>query len=379
MAERGPSRSVQTARTKICGTCYWFVVALISSVPLAPSDVGALTTAEIARINSRAVVSITTEQATGSGKLGAGFVVEDFGVVVTNYHVVQGASSISVHFSSGDVFETASVLATDRARDIAILRIPAFGLSKVELGNSDSVSVGDPVVAVGSPQGLAGTVTQGIVSSLRTRTDVGYRVIQIDAAVNPGNSGGPLFDSRGRVIGVVTFKWRDSENLNFAIPINYVRGLMAAPRERGLEALASAATDTGSWTSSSSVPSRWRSLTGGKFWKVRQDGDALYVEAEFSSLQERVGARKFGRLQRAGTSWVGSLSGTHYCIIKDYIRGTQTPKDCSLTEEIAITELSSTRIAGILETYNQDDSNYDCARCRPRGVVRQMYFVWVPQ
>ena len=115
----------------------------------------------------------------------------------------------------------------DTNRDFAIIKIPGFALRAVALGNSNSVRVGESVFVVGSPRGLAGSVTTGIVSAIRP--DIGGRasnVIQIDAAVSAGNSGGPVFNGRGEVIGVVVYKRSDGENLNFAIPINYVRGAL---------------------------------------------------------------------------------------------------------------------------------------------------------
>ena len=95
----------------------------------------------------------------------------------------------------------------------------------MELGNSVALTVGEPAVIVGSPRGLEGTVTAGILSSVRDSGD-GFKVLRTDASVNPGNSGGPLVNNKGQVIGVVSFKFRSAEGLNFAIPINYVRGLL---------------------------------------------------------------------------------------------------------------------------------------------------------
>lgn len=100
-----------------------------------------------------------------------------------------------------------------------------FDLPALDLGNSNSLAVGEPVVIVGSPRGLEGTVTAGILSSVRDSGN-GFKVLQTDAAVNPGNSGGPLVNGKGLAIGVVSFKLRSSEGLNFAVPINYVKGLL---------------------------------------------------------------------------------------------------------------------------------------------------------
>jgi hypothetical protein len=131
----------------------------------------------------------------------------------------------SVELANGDSFDSVSVLATDEPRDLAVVKIAGFNLSVLDLGNSDALNVGEPVVIVGSPRGLEGTVTAGILSSVRDSGE-GFKVLQTDAAVNPGNSGGPLVNSKGQVIGVVSFKLRSAEGLNFAVPINYVRGLL---------------------------------------------------------------------------------------------------------------------------------------------------------
>jgi len=149
---------------------------------------------------------------------------------VTNLHVIREMKTANVQLANGEIFDTALVLATDERRDLAVLKIAGFDLPVLELGNSDTLTVGEPVVIVGSPRGLEGTVTAGILSSIRDSGD-GFKILQTDAAVNPGNSGGPLVNNKGQTIGVVSFKLRSSENLNFAIPINYVRGLLNNPHQ----------------------------------------------------------------------------------------------------------------------------------------------------
>jgi hypothetical protein len=186
-----------------------------------------LTTTEIARRVSPSVVVI--EGTSDSGDvLGSGFLVSKDGKIVTNLHVIRDLKSARVQLASGEVFDSLSVLAMDERRDLAIVHVAGFDLPALELGNSNSVKVGEPVVILGSPKGLEGTVTAGILSSVRDTGD-GFKVLQTDAAVNPGNSGGPLVNAKGQVIGVVSFKLRSSEGLNFAIPINYVTGLLNEP------------------------------------------------------------------------------------------------------------------------------------------------------
>ena len=166
------------------------------------------------------------EGKTDSGEIqGSGFIISKDGKIVTNLHVIKDLNAAKVQLANGEIFDSVSVLAIDERRDLAIVQIAGFNLPVVELGNSDTMTVGEPLVIVGSPRGLEGTVTAGILSSVRDSGE-GFKVLQTDAAVNPGNSGGPLLNSTGAAVGVVSFKLRSAEGLNFAIPINYARGLL---------------------------------------------------------------------------------------------------------------------------------------------------------
>jgi V8-like Glu-specific endopeptidase len=189
---------------------------------------GGLDTAQIVKRVAPTVVVIRGKTDSGSA-LGSGFVVSKDGKIVTNLHVIRDMKTAAVQLANGDEFDSVSILATDERRDLAILQVTGYNLPAAELGDSESVTVGDRVVVVGAPQGLEGTVTAGILSSVRDND--GFKVLQTDAAVNPGNSGGPLVDQKGRVIGVASFKLRSTEGLNFAVPINYARGLLTNPHE----------------------------------------------------------------------------------------------------------------------------------------------------
>lgn len=155
---------------------------------------------------------------------GSGFIVDSTGLILTNAHVVQDASAVSVTLMDRREF-SATVLGLDLATDIAVLRIPASDLPRVLLGDARTLRVGDPVLAIGSPFGLAQSATQGIVSATG-RTLPGEAIvpfIQTDAAVNPGNSGGPLFNGSGAVVGINAQIYSLSgsfQGLSFAIPIN---------------------------------------------------------------------------------------------------------------------------------------------------------------
>lgn len=180
--------------------------------------------AELVKTSMPAIVLITGDTAQGKTMLGSGFVVDSSGIIITNLHVIKGLIAARVRLSNGDSFDKLTVRAFDEAKDLAILQVPAFGLPSLPLGNSDAVEQGDSVILIGSPLGLQGTVSAGLISAIR-RTDT-HRVFQTDAAANPGNSGGPMLNERGEVVGVLTFGL-NGENLNFAVPVNYARGLMS--------------------------------------------------------------------------------------------------------------------------------------------------------
>ena len=155
---------------------------------------------------------------------GSGFVVSPDGLILTNAHVVRDAKEVTVKLSDRREF-SARVLGSDPATDVAVLKIDAKGLPTVRLGDAQRVEVGDPVLAIGAPYGLEQTATQGIVSAKGRSLpgDSAVPFIQTDAAVNPGNSGGPLFDGTGSVVGINAQIYTESggfQGLSFAIPIN---------------------------------------------------------------------------------------------------------------------------------------------------------------
>ena len=166
---------------------------------------------------------------------GSGFVYDDEGHIVTNEHVVEGAESVEVRFSNGET-RTATVVGTDPSTDLAVLHVDADDslLEPLELAPSSSVAVGEAVVAIGSPFGLEDTVTTGIVSALGRSMEApnGYTIndsIQTDAAINHGNSGGPLLDLEGRVIGVnsqIASESGGNDGVGFAIPSDTVERIV---------------------------------------------------------------------------------------------------------------------------------------------------------
>ncbi len=170
--------------------------------------------------------------------LGSGFVIDKAGHIVTNYHVVRGATSIEVSFSNNERFK-ATVVGVDPSTDIAVLKVDvkSRALRSLPLGNSDDVRVGDQVIAIGNPFGLDRSVTAGIVSAVQRRIEAPNQlsiahVIQTDASLNHGNSGGPLLNAQGQVIGVnaqieTGGQSQGNVGIGFAIPINTVRDVVA--------------------------------------------------------------------------------------------------------------------------------------------------------
>jgi len=160
-----------------------------------------------------------------SQSLGSGFVWSSEGIIVTNNHVVEGASRITVNFSDGTQVP-AKLIGVDPDSDVAVLRVDAKNLLAAPIGTSSDLLIGETVIAVGNPFGLSGTVTTGVVSALgrsvpskeagRTFTDF----IQTDASINPGNSGGPLLNIEGRVIGINTMIYANAQGIGFAIPVD---------------------------------------------------------------------------------------------------------------------------------------------------------------
>ncbi|MEP6663272.1 MAG: trypsin-like peptidase domain-containing protein, partial [Verrucomicrobiota bacterium] len=166
------------------------------------------------------------------GGLGSGFIVNEDGFLITNFHVIEGETQISVevyHEKNGELqrknYKVVKIVALNKFQDLALLKIDDKDAPKfrsVSLGDSEALGVGERVFAVGSPLGLERTVTEGILST-KTRQLQGDLYLQTTAQINPGNSGGPLFNLRGEVIGVTNMKITFGEGLGFAIPIEAVK------------------------------------------------------------------------------------------------------------------------------------------------------------
>lgn len=210
-----------------------------------------MTAAEIYAANVNSTVGITTEVTTNyfgytttTPASGSGFILTEDGYIVTNYHVIENSTSISVALYDGSTYD-AKIVGYDDSNDIAVLKIEATGLTPVILGDSSQMYVGDQVLAIGNPLGeLTFSLTGGLISALNrqiTLDNLYLDLIQTDCAINSGNSGGPLFNMYGEVIGITNAKYSSSgsssiasiDNIAFAIPINNVKTIITSIIENG--------------------------------------------------------------------------------------------------------------------------------------------------
>src|SRR5262249_9251697 len=159
--------------------------------------------------------------------LGTGFIVGADGLIATNLHVIGEARPVSVRLADGKKYEVTAVHASDRSLDLALLKIDAKGLTPLELADSDKVKNGQAVLTLGNPHGLEHSVTSGVVSGKREID--GLKMSQIALPIEQGNSGGPLLDMQGRVVGVITLKSLVTANLGFAVPANLLKPLLKKP------------------------------------------------------------------------------------------------------------------------------------------------------
>src|SRR5262245_8468270 len=230
MRARGfPGQEMRTSTRTI-------ILALFIPASVFAQHQGLKSPSEIAREQSKAVVIIEALDERGSvtGQ-GSGFIVTPQGAIVTNLHVVQGASSLRVKLPGGDAYKTSDLVDVDDAKDLAIVKVKGFKLPVVTLGDSDKAETGEAVVAISSPEGLGNSSSTGVISGVR-RFDT-HRVFQITAPISQGSSGGALFNSSGEVIGVITYLLKSGQNINFAVPINYARGMIGDQPSRTLAEL----------------------------------------------------------------------------------------------------------------------------------------------
>ncbi len=309
------------------------ILAALTLLPASlalPSSVDAQTLTEARRVRiARRLARSTVSVIVGDGS-GSGFIVGDEHWVITNHHVVAAATEaarrgrapipVQIRFGSGTTLP-ARVLEDDEHHDLALLEVDGRVVAPaLELGDSDDVEVGQTVLAFGSPFGLDGTLTEGIVSARRDIADVGggsaRRLIQTDAPINPGNSGGPLVDARGRVVGVNTaIIGRSSAGIGFAVPANYVRDLVDRVRERGGTAGDTEVTTTGGSASPGPSPEADLPVAFGVIGSDFSGGGTLGVRVDrtiVGSPAQRAGILGSAdpapaMITRMGVAWTGHI------------------------------------------------------------------------
>ncbi len=324
--------------------------------------------ADVVKRSSDAVVQITISNSAGQATaLGSGFLISADGEVVTNYHVIKEAHSAIVNLSNGAFFPVNGVLASDADRDLAIIKVSGKNLPFLTLGDIGSVHVGDHVVAIGSPLGLEGTVSDGIVSAIR---DVAGRTwIQTTAPVSHGNSGGPLLDMTDHVVGVITWGKNPElgQNLNFAAPCNGVAELLliAHQQTKPLQAVA----NSGEVSSAEDVV--WTSLMTGRDFKVRQDGDYIYVDRiSVPPAAQAAGLFARSELKKCPDGkWRGKTHEHERCT---YSRGGTNV--CNFDTDIEIDFMSDRRIEGTRTVWMK----FDCRKCEA-SLVESKPFTWIPK
>ncbi len=334
---------------------------------------------EIVDKASKSVVLLKGAMENGT-VLGSGFLISSDGKVATNLHVIREMKTGGVQLQSGELFDSFSVLAFDERKDLAIVQIAGFDLPAIELGNSNEVRPGEPVIAIGSPRGLQGTVTSGVVSAVRDDPGAaGYKVIQTDAASNPGNSGGPLINGKGQVIGVVTAKLRGSDGLNFAVPVNYVRGLMTSlGKPLNLDGLRAAVKNLPSdaFKDAPSFPTNWKSIGNGSKFHIRKDGDVIY--AEWAPPEEAVRLGYFSELEvrKQKDGYSGRRRDIVACTIGYGIY--QRINHCPFETVGEVSVFTESRIEGrVMGPPN--DAKLDCKKCTYNKPSIWLSFVWIPE
>ena len=345
------------------------------------SQQGNLNIPDIVSRSSDAVVQIVVSDSLGQPTaLGSGFVISQDGRIVTNYHVIKGAHTAIVKLTNGSFFPVDGVLAADPDKDLAILKVAGKNLPFLSLETSQ-LRVGDRVVAIGSPLGLDGTVSDGIVSAIREEDNKTW--IQTTAPVSHGNSGGPLLDLKGNVTGVITWgvNLNLGQNLNFAVAANEVGTLLGqlhspAPLDSVGNEYPSSPAGTTHDTALGANGAIWTSVMTGHDYRLRRENDHIYTE--WVNLPKQLsGTMAFVRSDlklQPGGKWSGEVHSNLPCAYKDPWSGREVVKWCSVQEHLEIDLLSDKRIEGIGSTWEK----FECRKCEAKG-TKEAPFTWIPK
>jgi hypothetical protein len=191
------------------------------TTPPIPVSSGRKEAQDIFKEISSATVYITTKTMTGEEYLGSGFIVDSSGVIATNFHVVESAEQINIKLKDGTIYPVSSIIHYDINRDLCLLKVETRNLPSLPLGDSDSLQIGEKIYCIGNPLGLEYSFSDGMLSGIRDLR--GLKYLQFTAPISPGNSGGPIVDMQGKVIGMTTFEILGGQNLNFALAVNEIK------------------------------------------------------------------------------------------------------------------------------------------------------------
>jgi hypothetical protein len=332
--------------------------------------------ADVVKQSSDAVVLIVISNSAGQETaLGSGFLVSADGEIVTNYHVIKEAHSAIAKLPNGAFFPVNGVLASDSDRDLAILKVNGKNLPFLTLGDIDKIHVGDHVVAVGSPLGFEGTVSDGIVSAVREVG--GKKWLQTTAPVSHGNSGGPLLDMSNHVVGVITWGVNAAvgQGLNFAVPCDGVAQLLLVAHQEARPLGSVADKDEGTFTRDT----LWTSITGGRDLSIRHEGDYLYVDwvSIPSDIKTAGGFVRDELKKNLDGKWRGKRHSHLPC--KYDAGGWREHRFvtnwCHRNIDIEIDLLSDKRIEG---TFTELEK-FDCSKCEAKGGIEVTRFTWIPK
>lgn len=309
-----------------------------------PKDIPTITE-EAARATVLVIASSSDGQQLNQG---SGFVVSNDGRIVTNYHVVEGAKSAIVKFPNGAFYVVEGIVGIDRQADIAIIRAVGKDFPTLTLGDSDTVRVGQEVVAIGSPLSLEATVSNGIISAIRELEDKKMKVFQTTAPISPGSSGGALLDREGHAVAITSFQYARGQNLNFAIPINYAKFLLTGNAVRPFSAFDDS-IESSRRTAKESQPgattvrgSLWKMAGGPPDFLVRLtiEGDLAFAEQVFE-YHDRPGyelEKNQCNLRRSGETYVGT------CTVVWWVRDSTGLRQCSHKTSMEVLGVASTLI-----------------------------------
>ena len=358
---------------------------LISSfLVLSPSGITQQSSGDMSQLvksSIEAVVLIVVNDASGKPVLeGSGFLVSPDGRIVTNHHVVANASSATVKLNNGAFSPVEGIIADDPEHDLALIKVPGKNLPYLTLEDSDSLTVGQRVLAIGSPLGLENSVSDGIVSGFRKFED-GKNWIQTTAPASHGNSGGPLLVMDGKVAGVLTWKVGEGENLNFAAPSKLIVPMLA---NSGVQPLGTNSKTAATSSTGLSKEKVWTSMTSGRDFKLRIDGDYIYTEwINLPPQLQTTAAFMRSELKKDGDKWVGKVrSLLPYAFKSSYMdfwktgqqMGTENVNWCTVELEFEIDTLTDTRIEG----RGMGFTSFDAKKCKP-GKMEWKTFTWIPK